>query len=151
MLKRTATQTIGKICIAQIRAQMLMEWLKELNTDLYRPALETLRTLIRTSTSSMTSVPKPLKLLRPHHPGSQEFETWPASENKARGKPFSAIIRLGVAYAGLYREDMLTLLPAVVDDSASMEIAALSALALGFMSHGQGHDWDQSFLLGQEH
>lgn len=33
---------------------------------LYRPALETLRTLIRTSTSSMTSVPKPLKFLRPH-------------------------------------------------------------------------------------
>ncbi|KAG1820641.1 hypothetical protein EV424DRAFT_1347146 [Suillus variegatus] len=91
MLKRTATQTIGKICIAQIRAP------------------------------------------------------------DAHGMVKAAIIRLGVAYAGLYREDMLTLLPAVVDDSASMEIAALSALALGFMSHGQGHDWDQSFLLGQEH
>ncbi|KAG1902440.1 uncharacterized protein F5891DRAFT_162803 [Suillus fuscotomentosus] len=58
---------------------------------------------------------------------------------------------LGVAYAGLHREDLLTVLPAVVDDSTSMEITALSALALGFVSHGQGHDWDQSFLLGQGH
>jgi len=29
-------------------------------------ALESLRTLIRASTTSMTSVPKPLKFLRPH-------------------------------------------------------------------------------------
>ncbi|KAG1834006.1 26S proteasome regulatory subunit rpn-1, partial [Suillus subalutaceus] len=56
----------------------------ELNTHLYRPALETLHTLIRTSTSSMTSVPKPLKFLGPHYSGLQElFETWPASENKS--------------------------------------------------------------------
>ncbi|KZV85180.1 26S proteasome regulatory complex, non-ATPase subcomplex, Rpn1 subunit [Exidia glandulosa HHB12029] len=34
-------------------------------------ALETHRTLIRTSTSSMTSVPKPLKFLRPHYPDLQ--------------------------------------------------------------------------------
>ncbi|KAG1859556.1 26S proteasome regulatory complex non-ATPase subcomplex Rpn1 subunit [Suillus subalutaceus] len=71
---------------AQLKSEleMLIERLKELNTDLYRPALETLRTLIRTSTSSMTSVPKPLKFLRPHYPGLQElFETWPTSENKS--------------------------------------------------------------------
>jgi 26S proteasome regulatory subunit N1 len=34
---------------------------------LHRPALESMRTLIRSSTSSMTSVPKPLKFLRPHY------------------------------------------------------------------------------------
>ncbi|KAG1779509.1 26S proteasome regulatory complex non-ATPase subcomplex Rpn1 subunit [Suillus placidus] len=71
---------------AQLKSEleMLIERLKELNTDLYRPALETLRTLIRTSTSSMTSVPKPLKFLRPHYPSLQElFETWSASENKS--------------------------------------------------------------------
>ncbi|KAK7683207.1 hypothetical protein QCA50_013880 [Cerrena zonata] len=39
--------------------EMLIERLKEPNTELYRPALETLRTLIRTSTSSMTSVLNP--------------------------------------------------------------------------------------------
>lgn len=64
--------------------EMLVERLKESNTELYRPALETLRTLIRTSTSSMTSVPKPLKFLRPHYPDLQAlFETWPASEDKS--------------------------------------------------------------------
>ena len=31
------------------------------------PALESLRTLIKTSTSSMTAVPKPLKFLRPFY------------------------------------------------------------------------------------
>ncbi|KAJ8515874.1 hypothetical protein ONZ45_g6768 [Pleurotus djamor] len=64
--------------------EMLIERLKEPNTELYRPALETLRTLIRTSTSSMTSVPKPLKFLRPHYPDLQVlYETWPASEDKS--------------------------------------------------------------------
>ncbi|KAF8189875.1 armadillo-type protein [Mycena galopus ATCC 62051] len=64
--------------------EMLAERLKESNTELYRPALETLRTLIRTSTSSMTSVPKPLKFLRPLYPDLQTlYETWPPSEDKS--------------------------------------------------------------------
>ncbi|KAJ7910625.1 armadillo-type protein [Mycena leptocephala] len=64
--------------------EMLAERLKEPNTELYRPALETLRTLIRTSTSSMTSVPKPLKFLRPLYPDLQVlYETWPDSEDKS--------------------------------------------------------------------
>ncbi|KAF8886531.1 26S proteasome regulatory complex non-ATPase subcomplex Rpn1 subunit [Infundibulicybe gibba] len=64
--------------------EMLVERLKESNTDLYKLALETLRTLIRTSTSSMTSVPKPLKFLRPHYPELQTlYETWPASDDKS--------------------------------------------------------------------
>ncbi|TRM60317.1 armadillo-type protein [Schizophyllum amplum] len=64
--------------------EMLVERLKESNTELYRPALETLRTLIRTSTSSMTSVPKPLKFLRPHYPELQKlYDAWPSSEDKS--------------------------------------------------------------------
>ncbi|OSX63471.1 hypothetical protein POSPLADRAFT_1180395 [Postia placenta MAD-698-R-SB12] len=63
---------------------MLVERLKEPNTELYRPALETLRTLIRTSTSSMTSVPKPLKFLHPHYRELQTiYEGWLASEDKS--------------------------------------------------------------------
>jgi 26S proteasome regulatory subunit N1 len=42
-------------------------FLKENDTNLYRPALETLRQKIRESTSSMTSVPKPLKFMRPFY------------------------------------------------------------------------------------
>ncbi|CAO3587046.1 unnamed protein product [Absidia cylindrospora] len=46
---------------------LLVERIQDTQTDLHRPALEQLRTLIRTSTSSMTSVPKPLKFLSPHY------------------------------------------------------------------------------------
>ncbi|KAI9338537.1 armadillo-type protein [Obelidium mucronatum] len=64
--------------------EMLVVRLKESNSTLYKAALESLRTLIRTSTSSMTSVPKPLKFLRPHfHDLKAVFEKWAAGENKA--------------------------------------------------------------------
>lgn len=47
------------------------------------------------------------------------------------------IIRIGIAYAGTKREDIRELLlPAVGDTSVTMEIAAISALALGFVFVG---------------
>ncbi|EPQ27551.1 uncharacterized protein PFL1_05089 [Pseudozyma flocculosa PF-1] len=62
--------------------EMLVERLKEDERDLHRPALESLRTLIRTSTSSMTSVPKPLKFLRPHYPDLKDiYEAWTVSNS----------------------------------------------------------------------
>lgn len=58
--------------------EMLVERLSESDSNLHRPALESLRTLIRTSTSSMTSVPKPLKFLRPHYAQLQKIHaSWP--------------------------------------------------------------------------
>nr|CAD7258600.1 unnamed protein product [Timema shepardi] len=45
----------------------LLHCIKETDEKLYHPALECLRDLIRTSTTSMTSVPKPLKYLRTHY------------------------------------------------------------------------------------
>ncbi|KAI8808022.1 armadillo-type protein [Cladochytrium replicatum] len=63
--------------------EMLVERLQEGNVGLHRPALETFRTLIRTATSSMTSVPKPLKFLRPHYTTlTAVYERWPDSDNK---------------------------------------------------------------------
>ncbi|XP_078696134.1 26S proteasome non-ATPase regulatory subunit 2-like [Branchiostoma floridae x Branchiostoma belcheri] len=53
--------------LLQEELTMLVERLAESNTKLYKPALESLRKMIRESTSSMTSVPKPLKFLRPHY------------------------------------------------------------------------------------
>ena len=41
--------------------------MQEDDPNLYRPALETLRQKIRESTSSMTSVPKPLKFMRSYY------------------------------------------------------------------------------------
>ncbi|XP_015679748.1 26S proteasome non-ATPase regulatory subunit 2 [Protobothrops mucrosquamatus] len=62
---------------------MLVERLGEQDTALYRPALEELRRQIRSSTTSMTSVPKPLKFLRPHYGKLKEiYENMAAGENK---------------------------------------------------------------------
>ncbi|KAJ6184536.1 hypothetical protein N7519_005837 [Penicillium mononematosum] len=47
--------------------EMLVERLKEPDTSLYGPALDAIKNFIKTSTSSMTAVPKPLKFLRPHY------------------------------------------------------------------------------------
>ncbi|CAD5220070.1 unnamed protein product [Bursaphelenchus okinawaensis] len=46
---------------------MLVERLSEANQDLYQGALESMRSLIRAATTSMTSVPKPLKFMLPHY------------------------------------------------------------------------------------
>ncbi|KAI1436629.1 armadillo-type protein [Xylaria sp. CBS 124048] len=64
--------------------EMLVERLMEPDTSLYEPALEAMKNLIKTSTSSVTAVPKPLKFLRPHYrPLTMTFETWPEGDDKA--------------------------------------------------------------------
>lgn len=52
---------------------MLVERLQEPATDLYLPALETMAKLIKASTTSMTSVPKPLKFMRSHFEPMKEI------------------------------------------------------------------------------
>jgi 26S proteasome regulatory subunit N1 len=47
-----------------VKIYLLKSKKKESNVSLYKPALEILRTKIKEATSSMTSVPKPLKFLR---------------------------------------------------------------------------------------
>jgi 26S proteasome regulatory subunit N1 len=62
---------------------MLVERLLEPDTTLYKPALEQIKDFIKTSTSSMTAVPKPLKFLRPHYENLvKEYESWPEGDNK---------------------------------------------------------------------
>lgn len=50
-----------------------MERLKEDQADLYLPALNSMAQHIRASTTSMTSVPKPLKFMRPHYETMKEI------------------------------------------------------------------------------
>ncbi|XP_064634974.1 26S proteasome non-ATPase regulatory subunit 2-like [Lineus longissimus] len=57
----------------QDELNLLVERLTEPDEKLYKPSLESLRTLIRASTTSMTSVPKPLKFLRPHYETMKEI------------------------------------------------------------------------------
>ena len=47
--------------------EMLVERLQEPDTSLYNPSIDAIKNFIKTSTSSMTAVPKPLKFLRPHY------------------------------------------------------------------------------------
>ncbi|KZF23136.1 26S proteasome regulatory subunit rpn-1 [Xylona heveae TC161] len=62
---------------------MLVERLQESDTSLYRPALEAIKNFIKTATSSMTAVPKPLKFLRPHYELLvSTYDQWPAGEDK---------------------------------------------------------------------
>eukprot|EP00112_Aurelia_sp_Birch-Aquarium-sp1_P012638 Seg2658.4 transcript_id=Seg2658.4/GoldUCD/mRNA.D3Y31 product="26S proteasome non-ATPase regulatory subunit 2" protein_id=Seg2658.4/GoldUCD/D3Y31 len=67
----------------QEELNMLVERLMEPDVSLHKPALEALRTQIRASTSSMTSVPKPLKFLRMHLGSLKNLhEKWTMKANK---------------------------------------------------------------------
>ncbi|CAJ0930839.1 unnamed protein product, partial [Mesorhabditis belari] len=52
---------------------MLMQRLSEKDESLWKPSLDAMRNLIRASTTSMTSVPKPLKFMRPHYAKMKEL------------------------------------------------------------------------------
>jgi len=63
----------------------LLTILQEKDESLHKAALEAVKDSIKTSTSSMTAVPKPLKFLRPHyHDMEKTFESWPSGDNKVR-------------------------------------------------------------------
>jgi 26S proteasome regulatory subunit N1 len=59
--------------------------LKEDDTSLHKPALDYLVTEIKSATSSMTSVPKPLKFLRGHYAELKAvYESWPLMHSMKR-------------------------------------------------------------------
>ncbi|KAI0435314.1 armadillo-type protein [Xylaria sp. FL1042] len=85
---------------------MLVERLTEPDTSLYKTALEAMKTSIKTSTSSMTAVPKPLKFLRPHYePLRKLYEDWPEGENKASLADVLSVI--GMTFSDEERQDTL--------------------------------------------
>lgn len=56
---------------------------QESDTSLYVPALDAIKNFIKTSTSSMTAVPKPLKFLRPHFEELEQcYESWSDGKEK---------------------------------------------------------------------
>ncbi|KAF4513317.1 hypothetical protein G6O67_000605 [Ophiocordyceps sinensis] len=85
---------------------MMVERLTESNTELYKPALEGMKSSIKTSTSSMTAVPKPLKFLRPHYETlTKLFDGWPDGENKTSLADVLSVI--GMTYSDEDRQDTL--------------------------------------------
>ena len=64
---------------------------------MYKAALESLRTQIKSSTTSMTSVPKPLKFLRPHYESLKEvYEKIKDNETKVEIKYYDFICLLEI-------------------------------------------------------
>ncbi|KAK3180447.1 proteasome regulatory particle base subunit [Lecanicillium sp. MT-2017a] len=85
---------------------MMVERLTESNTELHKTALEAMKTSIKTSTSSMTAVPKPLKFLRPHYETlTNLYEEWPAGENKTSLADVLSVI--GMTFSDEDRQDTL--------------------------------------------
>ncbi|EWC48636.1 26S proteasome regulatory subunit rpn-1 [Drechslerella stenobrocha 248] len=85
---------------------MLAERLKESDTTLFKPALEAIKTFIRTSTSSMTAVPKPLKFLRPHYDDlTALYDKWQNKEDKLILADVLSV--LGMTYSDDDRQESL--------------------------------------------
>ncbi|KAL2208731.1 proteasome/cyclosome [Sarocladium strictum] len=85
---------------------LMVERLTESQTDLYKPALEAMKTAIKTSTSSMTAVPKPLKFLRPHYETlTKLYEEWPAGDHKISLADVLSVI--GMTFSDEDRQDTL--------------------------------------------
>ncbi|KAF2129419.1 26S proteasome non-ATPase-like protein regulatory subunit 2 [Dothidotthia symphoricarpi CBS 119687] len=85
---------------------MLVERILESDTSLYKPALEQIKDFIKTSTSSMTAVPKPLKFLRPHYQSLETaYASWPEGENKQSFADMLSV--LGMTYSDEERLDCL--------------------------------------------
>ncbi|PKS08980.1 hypothetical protein jhhlp_003593 [Lomentospora prolificans] len=86
--------------------EMLVERLTEPDTSLYKTALETMKTTIKTSTSSMTAVPKPLKFLRPHYETlTKLYDEWSEGEDKTSLADVLSVI--GMTFSDEDRQDTL--------------------------------------------
>ncbi|KAJ2874610.1 proteasome regulatory particle base subunit [Coemansia aciculifera] len=86
--------------------EMIVERLKESSVDIHRSAMENLNNVIRSTTSSMTSVPKPLKYLKGHYATLAELHgAWSDERNK---KALASILSLlGMAYDKEGKRDCL--------------------------------------------
>ncbi|KAJ0254136.1 26S proteasome non-ATPase regulatory subunit 2 B [Hirschfeldia incana] len=81
--------------------ELYVERVQDPNPDLQRAALESMRQEIRASTSSMTSVPKPLKFLRPHYGTLKAFhQTMPDSDLKKYLSDILSVLALTMSAEG---------------------------------------------------
>ncbi|KAF2863690.1 26S proteasome regulatory subunit rpn-1 [Piedraia hortae CBS 480.64] len=87
--------------------ELQVDRIKGTDQSLYLPAIDAIRTSIKTATSSMTAVPKPLKFLKPHYESLCDlFWAWP--ESKERDELADVLSVLGMmAWNSLGRRDTL--------------------------------------------
>jgi 26S proteasome regulatory subunit N1 len=74
------------------RLELLVDRARDGDQGLAKVALESIRVEIRSATSSMTSVPKPLKFLRPHFPALKEHYLNGGSSDAGNAKLLADII-----------------------------------------------------------
>ncbi|KAK1393330.1 26S proteasome non-ATPase regulatory subunit 2-like [Heracleum sosnowskyi] len=81
--------------------ELYVERVQESDPGLQKVALESMRQEIRTSTSSMTSVPKPLKFLRPHYGTLKaHYETMETSDVKKLLADILSVLALTMSAEG---------------------------------------------------
>ncbi|XVE92732.1 hypothetical protein REPUB_Repub01dG0125000 [Reevesia pubescens] len=81
--------------------ELYVERVQDPDPGLQKVALESMREEIRTSTSSMTSVPKPLKFLRPHYGTLKAFyDTIPESDLKKYLADILSVLALTMSAEG---------------------------------------------------
>ncbi|KAL4620465.1 hypothetical protein ACB092_06G156000 [Castanea dentata] len=81
--------------------ELYVERVQDADPNLQKVALESMRQEIRTSTSSMTSVPKPLKFLRPHYGTLKAFyETMGGSDLKKYLADILSVLALTMSAEG---------------------------------------------------
>lgn len=86
--------------------EMLVQRLKDDNIEHYKPTLDLIKDAIKTSTSSMTAVPKPLKFLRPYYESlTNLYEIWPSGNNRVTLADILSV--LGMTYPDQERLDSL--------------------------------------------
>jgi 26S proteasome regulatory subunit N1 len=101
--------------------EMLVERLLSTQSELYKPALDSLKTFIRESTSSMTAVPKPLKFLRPFYPQLIQLDqSW--TDSNLLKQLYDILSVLGMTYSEedgdqYVRESLKYRLKSFIDDS----------------------------------
>lgn len=81
--------------------EMLVVQIKGSQRLLYDTAIAQLKEAIRTSTSSMTAVPKPLKFLRPHYPDLVAvYEKWTSKDLKPKLADILSVLAMTFANDG---------------------------------------------------
>lgn len=131
----------------------LMFTLQESETSLYEPALEAIKNFIKTSTSSMTAVPKPLKFLRPHYAKlASLYETWPQIAPKVRYMK-EQYLRCFAKYKQDSLADMLSVLGMTYDDETRLETLKYRLLSKSNDLGSWGHEYIRHLALeiGQEY
>lgn len=116
--------------------EMMVERLQESDTSLYETTLQHIRDAIKTSTTSMTSVPKPLKFLGPHYKTMVEvYEKWISETDKAQ------------------LADILSVLGMIHSDEEHLECLKYRLLTKGHDSGFWGHEYVRHLALevGQDY